>query len=175
LVLRNAKLEPPVVKIMSYKMELLKKLFAKLGRTGHQEKEEKSKTLRLTTTISVHDLENKKRQALTFLKDSSSLKFYMKVNIYDDDNIQKGRLMLMNIAEDLKEYAKVKVSPMQEGKPAAAKEEEKDQGKKGAKGKKPTKIEDISKEAKASKSKQEDLVVYDEHDEDGDDDIESRA
>ena len=32
LVLRQAKEDPPVVKIMNYKMELLKKLFKKLGK-----------------------------------------------------------------------------------------------------------------------------------------------
>jgi translation initiation factor IF-3 len=112
LVLRNDKLEPPVCKIMLYKMELLKKLFKKLGKQHEEEKEQKSKTIRLTTTIAMHDLENKKRKAIEYLKQISTLKFYMKVNIYDEENVQKGRLMLMNIAEDLKEYAKVKVSPM---------------------------------------------------------------
>lgn len=115
LVLRNEKSDPPVCKIMLYKMELLKKLFKKLGKQHTEEKEGKSKTIRLTTTIAVHDLENKKRKAIEFLKQYSILKFYMKVNIYDDENVQKGRLMLMNIAEDLKEYAKIKISPMQEG------------------------------------------------------------
>jgi translation initiation factor IF-3 len=31
LVLRNQRVDPPVVKIMLYKMELLKRLFKKLG------------------------------------------------------------------------------------------------------------------------------------------------
>jgi translation initiation factor IF-3 len=60
----------------------------------------------------MHDLENKKKQAINFLKNFGVLKLYMKVNQYDPENVQKGRLMLMNIAEDLKEYAKVKVSPL---------------------------------------------------------------
>jgi translation initiation factor IF-3 len=62
----------------------------------------------------VHDLENKRRKSVEYLKQYTILKFYMKVNIYDEENVQKGRLMLMNIAEDLKEYAKIKVSPMEE-------------------------------------------------------------
>ena len=69
------------------------------------------KAVHLTTTITVHDLENKKRKSIEFLKNYTTLKFFMKVNVYDDANIQKGRLMLLNIAEDLKEYARVKVSP----------------------------------------------------------------
>lgn len=32
LVLRNAKIDPPVVKVMNYKKELLKRLFKKLGK-----------------------------------------------------------------------------------------------------------------------------------------------
>lgn len=62
IVLRNAKITPPVVKIMNYKKELLKRLFKKLGKEM-DEKDLKSKTIRLATTISYHDLENKKRQA----------------------------------------------------------------------------------------------------------------
>ena len=55
LVLRNPREDPPVVKVMNYKMELLKKLFKKLGRQVN-EREEKGKSLRLATTISAHDL-----------------------------------------------------------------------------------------------------------------------
>lgn len=67
LVLRSERSDPPVVKIMGYKMELLKKLFKKLGKQA-EEKEIKAKTMRLTTTIAVHDLENKKRKAVEYLK-----------------------------------------------------------------------------------------------------------
>jgi hypothetical protein len=35
----------------------------------------------------MHDLENKKRKAVEYLKTISSLKFYMKVNIYDEENV----------------------------------------------------------------------------------------
>ena len=67
LVLRQAKADPPVVKIMNYKKELLKKLFKKLGKEVGT-KEEKSKSIRVSTTISMHDLENKKRRAIELLK-----------------------------------------------------------------------------------------------------------
>ena len=62
LVLRNSKISPPVCKIMNYKRELLKRLFKKLGKQM-EDKDLKQKTIRLATTISYHDLENKKRQA----------------------------------------------------------------------------------------------------------------
>jgi translation initiation factor IF-3 len=145
-VLRNDKSEPPVVKIMLYKMELLKKLFKKLGKQQTEEKEQKSKTIRLTTNIAINDLENKKRKAVEFLKNTASLKFFMKVNIYDEENVQKGKLMLMNIAEEMKEYAKVKVSPMEEGAAMKAAREEAEKStasKKGGSGKKPNTIEEI--------------------------------
>lgn len=41
----------------------------------------------MATTASYHDIENKKRQALGFLKTHQILKVYMKVNIYDPENI----------------------------------------------------------------------------------------
>lgn len=52
---------------MNYKKELLKKLFKKLGR-GVSDKEDKTKVIRLSTTISMHDLENKRRKAIELLK-----------------------------------------------------------------------------------------------------------
>lgn len=60
VVLRNVKITPPVVKIMNYKKELLKRLFKKLGRQV-EEKDMKAKQIRLKTTASFHDIENKKR------------------------------------------------------------------------------------------------------------------
>lgn len=88
IVLRNPGTEPPVTKIMLYKMELLKRLFKKLGKkSDDKESGGKTKTIRLSTTISVHDLENKKRKSVEYLKASAGLKFYMKVNIYDPENI----------------------------------------------------------------------------------------
>jgi len=62
IVLRNQKNDPPIVKIMNYKLELLKKLFRKLGK-DIVSKDKSNKSVRLTTTITVHDLENKKRKA----------------------------------------------------------------------------------------------------------------
>jgi len=72
---------------MHYKKELLKRLFKKLGKEQEDKSDLSSKTIKLATTISYHDLENKKRQAKNFLKDHQILKFYMKVNIYDPENI----------------------------------------------------------------------------------------
>jgi len=50
-------------------MELLKKLFKKLGKSSEdKDGASKAKTIRLTTTIAMHDLENKKRKCIEFLK-----------------------------------------------------------------------------------------------------------
>lgn len=92
-MLRQAKEDPPVCKIMNYKKELLKRLFKKLGKEI-AEKDDKVKTIRLATNITVHDLENKKKKAIEFLKKNSRLTIFMKVNIYDEENIQKGKLIL---------------------------------------------------------------------------------
>lgn len=65
IVLRNGNKDPPILKIMNYKLELLKRLFMKLGsnEVNTKDKNLKTKSIRLATSISVHDLENKKRQA----------------------------------------------------------------------------------------------------------------
>ncbi len=118
IVLRNDKADPAIVKITNYRKDLLAKLFTKLGKDRMPEtkvkksaKDSGAKAVHLTTTITVHDMENKKRKSIEFLKKYTTLKFFMKVNMYDDANIQKGRLMLLNIAEDLKDIAKVSVAP----------------------------------------------------------------
>ena len=110
LVLRNKAVEPPVVKIMDYKLELIKRVFKKLGREI-KGSDKKPKTIQMSSDISMHDLEFRKRRAVEFLKSTNVLKFFMRVNVYDPENIQKGRLILLNVAEDLKEHCKIKVHP----------------------------------------------------------------
>jgi len=68
---------------MNYKLELMKRLFKKLGKEVSPAKDKKPKSIQLTPSISMHDLENKKRRAIEFLKSTSTLKFYMQVNVYD--------------------------------------------------------------------------------------------
>lgn len=146
VVLRNAKVDPPVVKIMNYKKELLKRLFKKLGK-DMEEKDLKTKTIRLATNISFHDMETKKKQAKQFLKTFQILKLYMKVNIYDPENVQKGKLMLLNIAEDLKDDCKITVSPTK------TREEQQ----KLSKASKPSSMAEIEKAAQKSKEHQDDF------------------
>ena len=138
IVLRNPKSDPPICKIMNYKLELMKRLFRKLGRDVTPGGG-KTKSIRLTTTISVHDLENKKRKAIEYLKTVAGLKIYMKVNIYEPDNVQKGRLMLLNLAEDMKEYCKVTVAPA-----GSEKKDESSKGKKEDKNKTIQQVQDMS-------------------------------
>ena len=72
---------------MNYKLQLIKRLFKKLGKEQGEGDSGKSSILRLTTNIAMHDLENKKRKAIDELKNHSTMRFFMKVNIYDDENI----------------------------------------------------------------------------------------
>ena len=95
---------------MDYKVELIKRVFKKLGKEV-KGTDKKPKTIQMSSDISMHDLEFRKRRAIEFLKQTNILKFFMKVNVYDPENIKKGRLILLNVAEDLKQYAKIKVHP----------------------------------------------------------------
>lgn len=67
LVLRNKAVEPPIVKIMDYKLELIKRVFKKLGREI-KGSDKKPKTIQMSSDISMHDLEFRKRRAVEFLK-----------------------------------------------------------------------------------------------------------
>lgn len=106
----------------------------------------------------MHDLENKKRKAVEYLKTVQNLKFYMKVNIYDEENVQKGRLMLMNIAEDLKEYAKIKVSPMQEAEGGSGAAKVAPDAKAS---KKSNNMDDLKKQADSSRTKKGEILTTD--------------
>jgi len=57
--LRSEKSIPPIVKVMNYRKNLIKKILAGLGKKK-EEIDEKPKILSLTSSISHHDLENKK-------------------------------------------------------------------------------------------------------------------
>ena len=110
IVLRNKAADPPVMKIMDYKVALVKRVFKKLGKE-FKGIDKKPKTIQMSSDISMHDLEFRKRRAIEFLKQTTILKIFMRVNAYDPENIQKGKLILLNVAEDLKEFAKIKVHP----------------------------------------------------------------
>jgi len=62
LVLRNKTTDPPVVKIMDYKVELIKRVFKKLGK-DIKGSDKKPKTIIMSSDISMHDLEFRKRRA----------------------------------------------------------------------------------------------------------------
>ena len=85
IVLRNRATDPPVMKIMDFKVELVKRVFKKLGK--ELKGDGKPKTIQMSSDISMHDLELRKRRAIDFLKQTSKLKLFMKVNIYDTENI----------------------------------------------------------------------------------------
>ncbi len=78
-----------------------------MGQTYKEVDESKTKTLKFSTKISQHDLENKKRQANKFLTKVDVVKFEVSVNPYDPQDVQKGRMILSNLAEELKESASV--------------------------------------------------------------------
>jgi len=41
----------------------------------------------MSSDISMHDLEFRKRRAVEFLKQTNTLKVFMRVNVYDPENI----------------------------------------------------------------------------------------
>ena len=67
IVLRNKATNPPVLKIMDYKVALVKRVFKKLGK-DIKGSEKKPKTIQMSSDISMHDLEFRKRRAIEFLK-----------------------------------------------------------------------------------------------------------
>jgi len=79
-VLRSKNSNPPIIKIMEYRKDLMRKILTRLGNKKDETSDGKTKALQLSSNISSLDLENKKRQAISILKKSSVLKVYLKLS-----------------------------------------------------------------------------------------------
>lgn len=89
----------------------MKKILAKLGKKGETVDDQKTKVINLSSNITSHDLENKKRQAIAILKKAQVLKIYLKLTSFDSTTLSRGKILLNNFASDLSQYASISVRP----------------------------------------------------------------
>jgi translation initiation factor IF-3 len=129
IVLRNDKTTPPLVKVMRYRTELVKRLMKKLGRNvDKSEKKESFKYLQLNIGISENDFNNKKDRCREMLKDVSYLRLVVPCKIESNEQVLKGTAILRNLIDELSEVAKVKANPVKRRKSRIKATDSKDPG-----------------------------------------------
>jgi translation initiation factor IF-3 len=138
-VLRSRNTTPPIVKIMEYRRDLMRKILTRLGKKKEESSDAKTKALHLSSNISSMDLENKKKQAIHIFKKTSILKIYLKLSTIDQASLSKGKIILQTFAQDLSQYCTVKVRP-------------------GFQGRQPVEIEKDTKEQKLTIEEQDNAI-----------------
>lgn len=114
IILRNDKVTPPIVKIMKYKVELVKRLMKKLGKTVEAEKKENLKYLTLSNNIAEADFLSKESKIKELLAHFSYLRVVIPCDIANNEQVLKATSLLSTLTNDLGEFCKVKAGPIRQ-------------------------------------------------------------
>jgi translation initiation factor IF-3 len=113
IVLRNEKSTPPVVKVMKYRVELVKRLMKKLGRKiDKTDTKDNHKYIQLNIGMFDNDFNTKKERCREILRDTSFLRLVVPCNIDSNEQVLKATSMIRNIIDELSEISKVKINPI---------------------------------------------------------------
>lgn len=114
IILRNDKVVPPIMKVMKYKVELVKKVLKKLGKTVESEKKETYKYFTLSMNISENDFNNKKEKIKELLAHFSYLRLIIPCDINNPEATLKSTSLLNTLSNDLSDFCKVKAGPIRQ-------------------------------------------------------------
>ena len=114
IILRNDKVSPPIVKIMKYKVELVKRLMKKLGKTVESEKKENLKYMTLSLNISENDYNTKRTKMKELLAHFSYIRIVVPCDINNSENTLKGTTLLNTLSNDLSDFSKIKAGPIRQ-------------------------------------------------------------
>lgn len=110
VVLRNDKVKPPIVKIMKYRVELMKRLIKKLTKGASEINVTQSKSekfIAIPLRIDENDISNKISICVNLLKDFSHLQIGVYCNIYNKEEVYKATNLLQHISDELLFYGKI--------------------------------------------------------------------
>ena len=117
VVLKNEKVNPPIVKVMKYRINLLKRLIKKLskkslpGKSIQREKEKSMKFILLGLNISKNDLDTKISRCKEYLRHFTNIRVAVKLESLDKTEELRASNLLKNLSSNLNEYASLKVQP----------------------------------------------------------------
>ena len=114
VVLRNDKSEMPIVKIIKYRIELIKRLIKKFSKNPEPVKgySKESRTLFITKDIEVGDYDTKLNKAMDLLNQALILKVAISVkDLNNKEEIQTANRILLRFADGLSSVGKLKQKP----------------------------------------------------------------
>ena len=114
IILRNDKVSPQVVKIMKYKVELVKRLMKKLGKTVESEKKENVKYMTLSNNISENDFHSKENKIKELLAHFSYIRIVIPCDITNTEQTIKSTSLLNTLSNDLSDFCKIKAGPIRQ-------------------------------------------------------------
>jgi translation initiation factor IF-3 len=120
IVLRNDKVKPPLVKMMKYRVELVKRLFKKLGKNLGKDLNDKQATKHKIFGFSLrtqkNDFDSKVDKLRVLLAENNYVKVVMPVDLDSNDQILRANQILKNIAGEVTQMAKIRAGPIKQKK-----------------------------------------------------------
>lgn len=117
VVLRNEKSVPPIVKIIKYKVDLVKKLFKKIGKRLGREivgTKEDIKYMTFGLKTDEADFKTKLEKIKEMLSSHAIVKVIIPCNLEDTNESTKAISILKNLAQELLEFATIKAGPVKQ-------------------------------------------------------------
>lgn len=119
IILRNAKTKPPIVKMMKYRIELVKRLLKKLGKNmgiefNKEEAEAKTKYMVFSQKMDKKDFNSKVDKLRQLLAENPYVRVAIPCKLDNLDQTAKTISILKSIADEIIELAKVRVGPVKQ-------------------------------------------------------------
>ena len=99
---------------MKYKVELVKRLMKKLGKTVEAEKKENLKYMTITNNIAENDFLSKESKIKELLAHYSYIRVVIPCDIANAEQVLKATSLCSTLSNDLSEYCKVKAGPIRQ-------------------------------------------------------------
>ena len=121
IILRNDKIKPPIVKMMKYRLELIKRLMKKLGKNMGMELDQSevsniTKIMVFSSKMAINDLNSKIDKLRQLLAENNYVKVIIPCDLSDSDQTARAISILKNIEQEIQELSKVKVGPIKQKK-----------------------------------------------------------
>lgn len=119
IVLRNDKIKPPIVKMMKYRVELVKRLFKKLGKNLGKDVSTtavKHKIFGFSLNMEKNDFDSKVDKLRQLLTENNYVKVVIPVDLNSNENIVRSNSVLKNIASEVSGLAKIRAGPIKQKK-----------------------------------------------------------
>ena len=122
IVLRNAKSNPPICKMMKYKIELIKRLMKKVGKNlgkefeGSNKEEFSTKYMAFSLKMDQKDFNTKLDKVRQILAENPIIKIVIPIDLNSNEQTVKATSILKNIEVELYQMGKIRAGPIKQRK-----------------------------------------------------------